>query len=40
VETNADFFTEEAEEFGMVPDVLGNDDFFDGGKSFQRVEAN
>ena len=40
VKSNANFFSEEAEEFGMVPDFLVYDDFFDGGKSFERVEKS
>ena len=40
VKSNADFFPEEAEEFGMVPDFLVHDDFFDGGKSFERTEKS
>ncbi len=40
VKSNADFFPKEAEEFGMVPDFLIHDDFFDGGKSFERTEKS
>ena len=40
VKSNADFFPEEAEEFGMVPDFLIHDDFFDGGKPFERTEKS
>ena len=40
MKSNADFFPEEAKEFGMVPNFLIHDDFFDGGKSFERTEKS